>query len=417
MESFTNQGAGRLESRNELGRGSGDQRLFIGTDDADSHPAVLGRDERGAGGVTVLVQRDPEELQPFADAAAGLRRVLADPSGEDDGIKTTKCRRQRPEPRLRPVAEECNGLGRPDVFVLPGEKVAKVGAGLRDAEQAGFVIDEVMELVNRQPPGPHQVANQAGIDIAAARAHHQPRGRSEAHRRVDASAFADRRKARPGTEVGKDDSTSGCLRAADPGQFLHHVGVGKAMEAVATDPRRLITPRDRYDLGDAREVVMEGGIEARHLRQLRIDAQERLDRPDLAGQVVGVVGDDLAQLLEELGRDELRSEEALTPVYHAMADDGNVLQRDEVSESLDQEVYGRRLIRGLDLAVLLVTTSLGHDEPGSWHPDPLNPTGQEPLGPISRREQRELEARRAAVDRQDVGSVRPLGLRATRAGW
>ena len=61
-------------------------------------------------------------------------------------------------------------------------------------------------------------------------------------------------------------------------------------------PRRLVTPRDRYDLGDARQIVMEGRIEARHLRQLGIETPERLDRLDLAGKVVGVIGDDPAQL-------------------------------------------------------------------------------------------------------------------------
>ena len=123
----------------------------------------------------------------------------------------------RPEPRLCPVAEQRNGLGRPDVNVLPGQEIAEVVAGFRDTEQPGLVIDKIVELVDRQPLGTHQVANQPGIDIAAARAHHQPRGRSEAHRRLDASAFADRREARPGTEVGKDDSTWDCLRTAEAG--------------------------------------------------------------------------------------------------------------------------------------------------------------------------------------------------------
>ena len=69
---------------------------------------------------------------------------------------------------------------------------------------------------------------------------------------------------------------------------------------------------------------MEGRIEARHLRQLGIEAQERLDRPDLAGQVVGIVGDDPAQLVEDLGRDQLRTVEAVAPVDDAMTDDGDV---------------------------------------------------------------------------------------------
>ena len=98
------------------------------------------------------------------------------------------------------------------------------------------------------------------------------------------------------------------------------------MEAVSSDPSRLVTPWDRDDLGDARQVVMEGRVEARHLRQSGIQPQERLDCPDLAGQVVGVVGDDPAQLLEQLGRDELRAEEAVAPVNNAMTDDTDVCQ-------------------------------------------------------------------------------------------
>ena len=185
------------------------------------------------------------------------------------------------------------------------------------------------------------------------------------------------------------------------------------MEAVATDPSRLVTPRDRYDLGDARQIMMKGRIEARHLRQLGIETPERLDRLDLAGKVVGVVGNDPAQLLEDLGCDELRLEVAVAPVYDAMADYGYARQRYEMSESLDQEVHSRRLIRGLDLAVLLLTTGLGHDEPRTRHPDPLDATEQEPLKPVGQRKQREFEARRAAVNRQDVGSLRPLGLGVT----
>ena len=90
-----------------------------------------------------------------------------------------------------------------------------------------------------------------------------------------------------------------------------------------------------------------------------------------------------------------------------------LVSADEMSESLDQEVHSRRLIRGLDLAVLLLTTGLGHDEPRTRHSDPLDATEQESLKPVSQRKQREFEARRAAVNRQDVGSLRPLGLGAT----
>ena len=76
------------------------------------------------------------------------------------------------------------------------------------------MIDEVVKLVNRQPLGPHQKADQAGIEIAASRAHDQPGGRRQAHRGLEATAIADRRKARPGAEVGQDHPASGRLRPA-----------------------------------------------------------------------------------------------------------------------------------------------------------------------------------------------------------
>ena len=187
------------------------------------------------------------------------------------------------------------------------------------------------------------------------------------------------------------------------------------MEAIATDPGRLVPPRDRDDLGHAWKVVMEGRIEARHLRQLGIEELERLNRPDLAGQMVGVVRDDPAKLGQDLGRNELRPEEAVAAVNHTMTDDGDVFQTDQVSEQLDQHTHGRRLIRDLDRTLLVPKAiGVGHDQPGPGHPDPLDTTGQEALRPVGRCEQPELETRRAAVDRQDAGSVTPLRRDATR---
>jgi hypothetical protein len=40
------------------------------------------------------------------------------------------------------VAEQVDGLGHANVVVLPGEQVADVGASLRDAEHARFVLNE-----------------------------------------------------------------------------------------------------------------------------------------------------------------------------------------------------------------------------------------------------------------------------------
>src|SRR5262249_56330983 len=101
---------------------------------------VLGRDERGVGGVATFVQGDAEELQPGADAAAGLGRVLADPPGEDQSIQAAECGGERPDPRLGAVTEQLDGLGCPDGNGLSGPEGAGGGAGLRDAGEAGVAV-------------------------------------------------------------------------------------------------------------------------------------------------------------------------------------------------------------------------------------------------------------------------------------
>ena len=68
--------------------------------DADSHPAILGRDQRAIGCVAVLVQGDAEELEPLADAASYFGRVLADPASEDQGIQAAEGPAIAPTPVL-----------------------------------------------------------------------------------------------------------------------------------------------------------------------------------------------------------------------------------------------------------------------------------------------------------------------------
>jgi hypothetical protein len=125
VKNLTSKGRSFPGSRNEPGRGAGNQQLLIGPDDADGHPAVFCRNDRGVGGVAAFVQSDAEELQAVGDAAVGLGRVLADPSGEDERIKAAECRRQRPEPRLCSVAEStalssCSRLASATKSLLPG---------------------------------------------------------------------------------------------------------------------------------------------------------------------------------------------------------------------------------------------------------------------------------------------------------
>ena len=91
--------------------------------------------------------------------------------------------------------------------------------------------------------------------------------------------------------------------------------------------------------------------------------------------MIRVVGDDPAQLIEHPCCDALRAVEAVATVYYSMPDDSDVRQPDVTSEALHQMADSRCLIRGFDLAVLLLTALIiGDDQPRTRHTDPLDPT-------------------------------------------
>ncbi len=142
---------------------------------------------------------------------------------------------------------------------------------------------------------------------------------------------------------------------------------------------------------------------------------ERLDQLDLARQMIRVVRADLAQFLDQLGRDAFGLMVATPTMNDAMPDGGDLLEPDRAFEPIDQQAGGRLLVRGIDRAILRATNAgIGHDPPGIREPDPIDLTGQEPRGWIGPLEDRELEARRSTVDRQDA--VKSLASNSQRPG-
>ena len=101
---------------------------------------------------------------------------------------------------------------------------------------------------------------------------------------------------------------------------------------------------------------------------------------------------------------------ASPPINDTMPDGGDLREPDRAFEPIDQQVDGGLLVRGIDRAILLATAiGPGHDPPGILHPDPIDPTEQEPRRRIGPLEEGEFEARRSTVDRQDAGTFRTSG--------
>jgi hypothetical protein len=160
----------------------------------------------------LLILRSPLPLVPGNVRAEPLaagdhprpqsRRRSRDAAGEDNPVDPAERRRERADLAHDAVDEQVDRdsrrrLGR-------GLELAHVGRHARDAEQARFLVHEVLERARVHPVLVHQVDQHAGIDRAAARAHHQALDRGEAHRRRVALAALERADAGAVAEVADD---------------------------------------------------------------------------------------------------------------------------------------------------------------------------------------------------------------------
>ena len=71
--------------------------------------------------------------------------------------------------------------------------------------------------------------------------------------------------------------------------------------------------------------------------------------------MIRVVRADLAQFLDQLGRDAFGLMVATPPMNDTMPDGGDLREPDCVFEPIDQQADGRLLVRGMDWAILLAT--------------------------------------------------------------
>ena len=148
--------------------------------------------------------------------------------------------------------------------------------------------------------------DESGIQIARARAHHQPRRRREAHAGVDALAVAHGGQARAVAKMGEDDPALRGRRIPQACEFFHQIGIRQTVEAVTPDTLRLVATRNRQELRDTRHGAMERRVEAGDLRQFRVTLAERFDELDLAGRWSGSYRADATQFIQQIRRDQLR---------------------------------------------------------------------------------------------------------------
>ncbi len=194
-----------------------------------------------------------------------------------------------------------------------------------------------------------------GIDVAAARAHHQAFQGREAHGGVDGPAVLDGRDRGAVAEVAGDD-----VRVLGEAlEQLHgargHVAVAGAVEAVAADLVLLVQlVGQAVQVGGRGHGLVERGVEDGHLLHVR-EHRLRLADADEVGRVVQ--GGQLHVLLDRLQHvvvDDDRGGVLLAAVHHPVPDTRDLLKAAErslvrVRERLAHHLHGRLVVRDLHL--------------------------------------------------------------------
>ena len=154
---------------------------------------------------------------------------------------------------------------------LAAEQVAHVGTAARDADQPRSLVDQIIDGRGAASLFLEQVEQHAGIEVAGARAHHQPAGRREAHRGVDALAALGRPPCWRRCPDGRRSRGRRPPRRRPPSRsFCHDVLVRKPVKTVA---QHALVPKasgQRKTLGHLGHLAVKRRVEAGDLLQARI---------------------------------------------------------------------------------------------------------------------------------------------------
>ena len=128
-------------------------------------------------------------------------------------------------------------------------------------EQTGTVIDQMFEHGRIELLFTRQIDQNAGIEIAAPRAHDHATGWSQSHAGIDRYSVLDRGDAGAITEMGDDQAVRRFRK------LVHNRFAGKAVEAIALNTSRLKFPGERKHMRALRHFGVECGIETCRLRK------------------------------------------------------------------------------------------------------------------------------------------------------
>ena len=300
------------------------------------------------GRVALVVELEPEVLEPLAGLPSDGGGPLADAAGEDEQVEPAQRRREGADTLSELIAEHGDGLGGGRLPIPPLQQRLHVRARSRDAQQARLVVHEPLQPVGIIAFPSQQVDRDAGVQVSAAGSHHEAARRRQAHRRVHGHPVPHRGHAGAITQMRDDGSSTGG-RPEPP----HDVFVGEAVEAVALDPGIPERAGQRQSPGQLGHSMVERRIEAGNLRQRGEPRGHCLHDRQLAGEMQRGQGDEPAESLEEARIHAFRRRVLGSAVDQAMPDGVQrgkpaALQRveDRMHRSGVVRIVARRLRRG-----------------------------------------------------------------------
>ena len=156
--------------------------------------------------------------------------------------------------------------------------VAHVGARAGNAQDAAFLVQDLVHLVERLAFAAHDVGEDGRVDVARTRAHHQTLERREAHGGVDGLAVVDGRDRTAVAQVARDEAEVAQRAAEQVGCLLGSVAVRRAMRAVTANMVVLVVAhRQRVHVGLRRHGRVECGVEDGYLRRVGHELVQHVD--------------------------------------------------------------------------------------------------------------------------------------------
>ena len=249
--------------------------VFVGANDEHLH--------RGAGRRDVLIQIRPgifrriqfqtEKRKLRADVLAQRRAIFSNAAGEDNRIHAAQHRQHRADLARQAMRVDVVRQTRPFDRLCPDrfQNLAHVAGEAGNAQQSGLPVQDFIDLIGGIALTPDQIHQNAGIDGARARAHHDAFERRESHAGVHALAVRNRGDGRAVSEMADDQPRRIRGNLQQLGSAPRGVLNADAVESVAPDS--LIEPlvRPGINVRGGPERGMKSSVKDRHLRHAGSD--------------------------------------------------------------------------------------------------------------------------------------------------